>query len=562
MFQRGVLVSVLFFLSVVFCFGQASALREYVGLIKVNYHSDVIALMNKYKNDLEKMGYTRDARAIDVYLQGIRGTGFVYVAPDGTNYILTNEHVISQAETVSITFEKLDGARTTYDNLKILQIDEEKDIAILAFDGGVKPFPRGLSFNTTAVDEGTAVFAAGFPSLGTTAAWQYSQGIISNAAVRLPKSFDTDELFGPFIQHSAQIDPGNSGGPLLVARQGVPTNHAVIGINTLSVRWRQAANYAVPIDQVSTFITSALSDQPVNDMELITKKTGELVKGLSANRAVYDHISLFLSSSCIAMNAEDAIIEVTKKAPRNVIQDIATTFNRSPVDGMKYAVAWYIENAMRTRSGAIRASVESIEPNLKGGYTVTFNINGTTVQSDWKKEYGVFRMDTYGDVATSDRSVISSRQKTREQNDALRTDYSFAVYAGYTNIMKDIGHAFTASVFIADFLSIGLDLTHALGDTNYTNISFDVGLLIPVRMGSVAVMPFGNLGGGIILRDKTDKFGDFGFDMNLCLQGGLMFTTVAVPGLFLRAFYSHNIIFMGDVFPSHGFFSVGIGYGF
>jgi serine protease Do len=298
-------------------------------------------------------------------------------------------------------------------------------------------------------------------------------------------------------------------------------------------------------------------------MELLTKRTDELVKGLGANRAVYDHISLFLSNSCIAMNAEDAIIEAVKKAPRNVMQDIATTFNRNPVDGMKYAVAWYIENAMRTRSGSIRASVDSIEPNLRGGYTVSFNINGTVVQSDWKKEYGVFRMDTYGNVATSDRSVISSRQKTREQSDALRTDYSVALYAGYTHILDGIGSAFTASIFSAgSYISYGLDITYAFGDFKYTNIAVDFGVVVPIRLGAVAIMPFGNLGTGIILRDKTTDFGDFGFDMNISLQGGLMFTTAAVPGLFIRAFYSHNIIFMSDIIPNHGFISVGIGYGF
>jgi serine protease Do len=306
-----------------------------------------------------------------------------------------------------------------------------------------------------------------------------------------------------------------------------------------------------------------LGAQAANDRELLAKRTDELVKGLGANKAVYDHIALFLSSSCIAMNADYAFTEVFKKAARNVKTDIADMFSHNPVDGMKYAVAWYIENAMRNRTGAIRASVESIEPNLKGGYTVSFNINGTVVQSDWKKEYGIYRMDTYGDVVTLDRAAIISRQNKRDQGGYLATDFSFAVYAGYTHILQDIGSAITASVILApSYLTYGFDLTYAFGDIKYINIGFEMGLFIPVRLGPVAIMPFGNLGMGIILRDKTDEFGDFGFDLDFNLQGGLMFTTTAVPGLFLRVFYSHNIIFMSDVIPNHGFVSVGIGYGF
>jgi len=232
------LAIVLFFWSVTFCFGQAGALRDYVGLLSIHYHPDVIAYMGKFKASFEKKGYTNAAKAIDNYLKGLSGTGFVYVAADGTCYVLTNEHVVTQSESLSVTFEKQDGSKTVYDRLKVLYVDEEKDLAILVFDAGIKPFARGLSFAAKTVDEGADIFAAGFPGLGNTAIWQFSRGNVSNASVRLPKSSDSDEIIGPYIQHTAQIDPGNSGGPLLVAAQGVQTGYAVVGINTLSANSR------------------------------------------------------------------------------------------------------------------------------------------------------------------------------------------------------------------------------------------------------------------------------------------------------------------------------------
>jgi len=78
--------------------------------------------------------------------------------------------------------------------------------------------------------------------LAFTPLWQFSTGNVSNAVARFPRSLDDPTMMGPFIQHTAPIDPGNSGGPLLVAQADVPSGFAVAGINTLTGTWRQAAN--------------------------------------------------------------------------------------------------------------------------------------------------------------------------------------------------------------------------------------------------------------------------------------------------------------------------------
>lgn len=550
----------LFLFAGILCFGQASALRDYVGLIKINYHSDVIELMNKFKSNLEKRGYSKDAKAIENYLQGISGSGFVYVAADGSCYILTNEHVVSQADSLSVTFERTDGAKTTYDGLKIFYVDEDKDLAILYFENGIKPFTQGLSFNITPPEEGSTVFAAGFPGMGNTAAWQYSQGIISNANIRLQKYADSDELFGPFIQHTAQVDPGNSGGPLLVAKQGVPTNHAVIGINTLSARWRQAANYAIPVDQINVFIASALSSEPVDERQLLAKRVDEFIKGLGANKYVYDHIAEYLSNGCTATNAEYAIYELLEKAPRAVIQDIDRIFSTNPVDGMNAAVAWYIENSMRPRTGDIKISLDSIDTNDLGNFVVSFNVNGSIVKSEWVKEYGVYRLNTYGDIATGEKSRMESRLRTIEQNQALKTNYILFLTAGYSNVF-DYGSALNLSLNLGIRpFTYGLELHSVLGDTKYSNIATDVGIMIPIRLKIIAITPFGGIGtGAIFTRETVDSLG---FTINLSLRGGLMFTTSAVPGLFLRAYYTHNFtVKIISNLPNHGILGFSAGFG-
>ena len=566
MFHRRILIVLIFLLSAAFCFGQAGALRDYVGLISIRYHPDVISYMGKFRDSFEKKGYSNAAKSIDDYLKGLSGSGFVYVAPDGTCYVLTNEHVIAQSESLSITFEKLDGSKTIYEGLKVFYIDEEHDLALLVFDSEVKPFTQSLSFNTKQVDEGIDVFAAGFPGLANTAIWQFSRGTVSNAAVRLPKSSDSDETFGPFIQHTAQIDPGNSGGPLLAATEGVPTGYAVIGINTLSAFRRQAANYAIPVNQIQTFIDQALSREPVNERELITKKVDDFLKGLKANRAVYDHIAKFLSNGCTASNAEYAVSELLDRAPRTVLQDIDNTFSNDPVSGMGSAVGWYIEQSMRSKSGAIRISLNSISPDDRGGFNVEFNVDDQIVNSVWIKEYGVYRMNTYGDSVTGDKSLLDEKKKKKEQDEALRTDYQLAISAGYAHVL-DYGPALHVGLRFMSPMTYGFDLFYGFGDKEYFQFGMNIGYAHPIRMETVALMPFGELGIAY-LSSKASKAGDsfdgFGFAAGLTLKAGLMFTTSKAPGLFARAFYQHSLPFMKDRNESikhHGIVGVSIGYG-
>jgi serine protease Do len=567
MFRKIILTLILFLLTVSFCFGQASALRDYVGLISISYHPDIVDIMKKFQKSLENKGYSKDARAIDVYLQGLRGSGFVYVAPDGSCYILTNEHVVTHADTLSITFEKQDGAKTTYDNLKVFYVDEETDLAILSFNDGAKPFTRGLSFNTAAAEEGSTVFAAGFPALGPTAAWQYTQGIISNAAVRLPKNSDSDEVIGPFIQHSAQVDPGNSGGPLLVARQGVPTNHAVIGINTLSARWRQAANYAIPIDQVNAFLAVALKNESVNEQEVLAKKVDSFVKGLGVNRAVYHHIAEYISNGCVGTNAEHAIVELVDKGGRTVIQDIDNVFSNSPVDGMRIAVAWLIENTMRAKSTSIRASVESIDANDKGGFTVSFNVNGQTVKSEWVKEYGIWRLETYGEVVSGNKAMVEDKKKRMEQSYALVTDYVAIISGGYFYSFEN-GSGINLSLSILSPFYVGFQANIGFED-EYFQVGVYTGYFHPIRLTSVAFMPYGQIGGGPISTKQSkaneDEYGIFDFAIGLNLQAGLMMAFSGAPRLIGKVYYQYHYIFIKDDMKSikdHQAIGLSIGYGF
>lgn len=148
------------------------------------------------------------------------GSGFV-VHQDG--YIVTNDHVVAGEHRISVTiFEQgaREMTRQTYDNVSIVAISADLDLALLKVEeGGVGPFK---SVPITAMDdalrEGQTVFAIGSPlGLDRTV----SEGIISVA----------NRVIGGrlYLQTTTQINPGNSGGPLFNLRG------EVVGVNNMKI---------------------------------------------------------------------------------------------------------------------------------------------------------------------------------------------------------------------------------------------------------------------------------------------------------------------------------------
>jgi S1-C subfamily serine protease len=143
------------------------------------------------------------------------GSGFV-VDRDGT--ILTNAHVVSGAENVTVSFTE-DGDPV---DAEVKGVDASTDLAVLKVDPddveNLTPMPLG---DSSKVAVGDPVVAIGNPyGLQRTV----TTGIVSalQREITAPNGFQINDV----IQTDASINPGNSGGPLLDA------NGRVIGINS------------------------------------------------------------------------------------------------------------------------------------------------------------------------------------------------------------------------------------------------------------------------------------------------------------------------------------------
>jgi serine protease Do len=563
MIRRSVFCFVLMFIVCFAGFGQAAAIRDYVGMISQVFHPDIVSFLQRLRDELSRRSQSQAVKAIDNYLKGESGSGFVYRAADGKNYIITNFHVISQADTLTVTFEKPGGERTLYSGLSIVAVDKDMDIALLAFPEDQNPFREGLAFLNRPVQEGENVFSAGFPGFGTVMVWQWGSGIISNSFVSIPDPDDDTKWFGPYIQHTAQVDPGNSGGPLLVQTPGVPTGYAVAGINTATASRRQATNFSIPTSRVQSFLETSLKPTDEDELTRLNARLDSFTGGFRVTKAVYPHIAEYLSNSCTGENAEYALGEVLRGASKTVQDNI---FDRDPVDAMAFSVAWLIENNLRSQRGSISVTKNSVTPAGDGRYTVSFNVNGKTIDSEWVNEYGNWRIRTFGDFASGDKTLIEKRK--RASSDAnLRANPSLQVSAGFTQIF-DRGAGFGTSLVIrSGYAGYGFG---AYFDTDLDFFQIDVitGLYFPIKARTVAFTPFIDMGFGVQVKSHEDFLP---FDFGFTFKPGLQFTTAAVPGLYFQAAYQYNLMLFdflrdldggGVTYPDRHFVSFSIGYAF
>jgi serine protease Do len=169
--------------------------------------------------------------------QGSLGSGFV-ISADG--YIITNNHVIEKADTITITFS--DGREL---QAKLIGRDRDTDIAVLKV-ASKTPLPYVDLGNSDTANVGDWVIAIGNP-LGFGGS--VSAGIIS-ATGRDLNTGRSDN----FIQTDAAINQGNSGGPLFnLAGQVVGVNTAIISQSGGSI----GLGFSVPSNTVKR-ISAAL----------------------------------------------------------------------------------------------------------------------------------------------------------------------------------------------------------------------------------------------------------------------------------------------------------------
>ncbi len=153
------------------------------------------------------------------------GSGFV-IAPDG--YIVTNCHVVQNAARMETTFMNGERLRAI-----LVGMDEPTDLAVICVNASGLPFASLGASESLKV--GQLVIAMGNP-------FGFQSTVSTGVVSALGRSLRSRQgrLIENIIQHTAPLNPGNSGGPLLDSRGGV------VGINTAIIAMAQGIGFSVP----------------------------------------------------------------------------------------------------------------------------------------------------------------------------------------------------------------------------------------------------------------------------------------------------------------------------
>jgi 2-alkenal reductase len=185
-----------------------------------------------------------------------RGSGFVF---DGEGHIVTNEHVVANADEVEVDFP---GGTMAWAD--VIGSDSNSDLAVLRVDvppEALSPLAMG---DSSAVRVGETVVAIGNPfGLAGT----MTVGIVSG----LGRTLDSERaapgggLFssGDIIQTDAAINPGNSGGPLLNLQGSIIGVNRAILTETFTVTGAPAnsgVGFAIPVNLVRRVVEAIIGE--------------------------------------------------------------------------------------------------------------------------------------------------------------------------------------------------------------------------------------------------------------------------------------------------------------
>lgn len=172
------------------------------------------------------------------------GTGMVLTS---SGEILTNNHVVDEATSLSV---KISNGSKTYP-AKVIGTDPTDDVAVIQAEGasGLTPLSFGSS---SSISTGDSIVAIG-NALNKPGPPTVTQGTVTalNRSITVNSDLGGQESLSQLIEHNAQLEPGNSGGPLFNA------TGQVIAMNTAAASGaipQSGTNdgFAIPINNAMT----------------------------------------------------------------------------------------------------------------------------------------------------------------------------------------------------------------------------------------------------------------------------------------------------------------------
>jgi Do/DeqQ family serine protease len=229
----------------------------------------------------------------------VEGAGSGVIVDAAKGYILTNHHVIANADEITVTL--LENRSFT---ARVVGSDEASDLAVLQIDGArLTSVPFG---DSSKIRVGDYVVAIGNP-------FGLSNTVTSGIVSALGRSGLDNQAFEDFIQTDASINPGNSGGAL------VNLNGELVGISSAIISRTGGNNgvgFAIPVNMVRTVMDQLIATGTVRrgllgvSIQDITPEVADVL-GLPDNSgALVSRITPDSAAELAGIEIEDVIVTI------------------------------------------------------------------------------------------------------------------------------------------------------------------------------------------------------------------------------------------------------------
>ena len=220
--------------------------------VSKNVMPSIVSITGKFETTSQSwFGQTQSSES-----EGV-GSGIIIGKKDGKILIVTNNHVVADAKSLSVGFVDGKSASAT-----IRGTDSDADLAVVEVD--TKNIKSSTLKKIAVITLGdSSKLQTGERAIAIGNALGYGQSVTGGYISALNRQVQLTDKTMTLIQTDAAINPGNSGGALINA------DGKVIGINTLkhSSEDVEGMGYAIPINTAKPIINKLIKNEATNESE-------------------------------------------------------------------------------------------------------------------------------------------------------------------------------------------------------------------------------------------------------------------------------------------------------
>lgn len=534
-------------------------LKENVPIVRGHYSESSKEFLQNLATRIRRDGYNESADRLESIGKDGFGSGFIYTDPSTKQqYIITNRHVVAQATTANIEFGHTEN-KIQLDSCTILAADEEYDLALIALPEKHEfKIGSGLTIIGERKEEGTDVYSAGFPGLNGKPSWQLGKGIISNNSVKNEMFIGTSEIGA--IQHSASIDPGSSGGPLVMKNDDT---YQIIGVNTWGVNNRDNAYFAISGEAVKKFIDKYLNKSYDSEADL-ERRAKEMLQTLSKD---YSKAIPYISDSYVAKMSTNNFFDIVINVPDSVDKQMATYFAIGhPIDGVRLGISYFLQKIQN--KGEVKfVRIENGENPLEKT-VVLLSTKEKEFNTYWIYSLGEWRLKDYAELDMKnleDNGIVNSfnfekgwkiTYSSGKNSDNMNSTLYMAEKTNYVSNYFAMGYQIGLNKISFDNSEAIANDEMERDDVSGLLLNYFIAGQLPIKSGSFYYIPHVEIAGGITL-------GDMSFDstINYSYGGGFDVAYKINSGTALSLGVGYRSLNYGGAKPFNMLnFSIGIMY--